>query len=192
MKKLLLIAAVLLCALPAFTLYRGDEIRDGVYSISSADFSEETTQVLNALGDNIAFYDYRVDSSVKSFSVDIWLCENGVWENSGSVCGNLDGRYTGRIGIRYDAAGCKIIIMDKDGHTSHTSFNGVDFSGVTSTGKMKIGSGESWTLNEETVLLVETGTNESEFRTFSMEEFRESGCEVGVAFTLTFSDQLLA
>ena len=50
-----------------------------VYSISPAALSDETRSILNALGDDTVFFDYKVSAEVRSFAIDIWMCENGVW-----------------------------------------------------------------------------------------------------------------
>lgn len=186
MKKLmilLLLTALLLCGCEKELAER--------YTISEAKLGKEAQQILDALDDEVAFFDYSVDSTVKSFSVDIWICEDSVWNSAGSISGNIDGNTKGRISIQYDTASSKVITFEDSGHTTYTGQQGVDFSTVTSSGMMKINDSGGIVLNEEIPLLVRTGSNDDEYRSFSMEEFRESGCKTGIAFTITFSDKIL-
>lgn len=181
---LLLLAALLLCGC--------DKAFDSAFTISEAKLGKEAQQILDALDNEVAFFDYSVDSTVKSFNVDIWICKDSVWDNAGSISGNIDGKTKGRIGILYESDRCKIITFDGTDRTTYTGHQGVDFSTVTSSGMMKINDSGGIVLNEEIPLLVRTGSNDNdEYRSSSMEEFRESGCEVGIAFTITFSDKIL-
>lgn len=50
---------------------------EDVMIIREREFSEETKKVLSMFEDEIVFFDYKVDESIKSMSIDIWTCENG-------------------------------------------------------------------------------------------------------------------
>lgn len=161
------------------------------YSIAPASLSEETRSILNALGDDTLFFDYKVSTDVCSFSLDIWTCMDGVWTSSGAVSDNIGDSREGRIGIRATPTGFDVITLDSSGYTRYSSQEGVNFSEVTTTSMMQINETKAYDLDMPVTLMVRVGTNASETRTFDLDDFQSMDCEIGYAFTLTFFNEPL-
>lgn len=162
-----------------------------VYSIAPASLSEETRSILNALGDDTLFFDYKVSADVRSFSLDIWTCMDGVWKSSGAVSDNIGDSREGRIGIRATPTSFDVITLDNSGYTRYSGQEGVDFSTVTATSMMQTKETKAYNLDMSVTLMVRVGTNASEIRTFDLDDFQGMDCEIGYAFTLTFFDEPL-
>ena len=87
MKRMVL---VILSLITIIVLVSCNNNNDDVMIIREREFSEETKKVLSIFEDEVVFFDYKVDESIKSMSLDIWICENGEWTNEDSVFGNIE------------------------------------------------------------------------------------------------------
>ena len=161
------------------------------YSIAPASLSEETRSILNALGDDTLFFDYKVSADVRSFSLDIWTCTDGVWKTSGAVSDNIGDSREGRIGIRATPTSFDVITLDSSGYTRYSGQEGINFSEVTATSMMQTNETKAYNLDMPVTLMVRVGTNASEIRTFDLDDFQNMDCEIGYAFTLTFFEEPL-
>lgn len=174
--------AVLLTACGGSRQERGESM-----VIKPSEFSEETQEVVKILDDEIAFFDYSVDETIKSMSVDIWIYENGEWVNGGNTLGNLK-RRDGRIAVRINDASYDIFDMNEDGHVKMSYKSIVDFQkSQTQTGS-RLSNAEKIEAGTEISLWVRLGFDAGkEIRSGGGRDFRKSDCDSGLAVTVTFS-----
>ena len=51
--------------------------------IRPSEFSEETRKVLTIVEDELVFFDYEVDETIRSKTIDIWQYQEGQWVSAG-------------------------------------------------------------------------------------------------------------
>lgn len=154
--------------------------------IKPSEFSEETQKVLE-LFDDIMFYDYTADETIKSYTINMWVYEDGEWINEINSSGNTD-KLDNQIAFRFTDTGYELFTIDENGHVKHTSpdiYNG--FSDTRQQASTSLSESTEIVLNTEIPLWVKIGNNED---TISIsKDFRDSICTAGVAVTVTFSDK---
>lgn len=57
--------------------------------IAPGEFSAETENVLKLFEDELQFYDISLDKSARYQKVSIWTCRDGIWQESGRICGEI-------------------------------------------------------------------------------------------------------
>lgn len=155
--------------------------------IGRSEFSQETNQVLQIIDDEIAFFDYSVDDSVKSLSIDIWQWQNGSWNNLGQIIGDIgDSR---QIAIKLDENSYEIFQITKDGHTKSSYPNTADFSKSGMKSDYRLSNTATIEINKEIPLWVRLGTDKNFMEADSSIEFRNADCNAGLAVTITFLDK---
>lgn len=162
------------------------------FVVQPAALSEETTQMLELIAgdEEIVFFDYTTDGSAASYDIDLWAIQDGAWQNHGGIVGNLEGRESGRFGIRLLDDSYQIFAIDESGHSIYTSEDPVDFSAegmMVGTGRLS--DSTEIMLDEEIVLLVKLGTDKNSLAIGPLEKFRDADCSAGLAITLTFSGE---
>ena len=157
--------------------------------IKPSDFSEETMQVIDILGDDVLFFDFLVDDSVKSYSIEAFVYKDNTWQDYGITASNIDDT-NNRIAIKSDAEGYDIHTMDDSGIIGYNSDAVYDaFDSTTQQGSYKITSATDIIMDEEIVLWSKIGNNGNGLAITS--DFRNADCTAGMAFTVTFSDEVL-
>ena len=156
--------------------------------ISESSFSEETQEVLKILDDELIFFDYRVDDTVKSASVGLWMYENGTWVSQGQVIGDLNAKDC-RIAVRINENSCDIFHVEESGHTKSHYVCAADFSGSKLVANTRLASPTPIQLNQEIALWVRLGTDQNTMAAGNAQNFREAACNAGIAVTITFSNQ---
>lgn len=154
--------------------------------IQKSEFSQETQEVLKIMENEITFFDYEVDETIKSMSIDIWTYKDGKWINPGKTDGNVDGDKK-KIAIRQNQNAYDIFTIDQAGYTKYTFDNIVDFSECTMQTYFRMPHPTSIKADEEITLWVNLGTTKDALT--SGENFREADCNTGAAVTITFSDE---
>lgn len=159
--------------------------------LQPTEFSQETADVLNLFGEEVAFFDYCIDDRVKSYSIDVWVCQDGKWTKCGKYYGNTQEK-EGRFAIRITESGYDLFeIVDSGFVKSHYPDMPADFSGlkggILST---RLSHAVPIQPEEEILLWIKAGMEEPEEQgtVFSIEqnEFRKTLCDVGFAVTATF------
>lgn len=193
MKKILRIGFLIILAVTLTACAGKGKAEQHTMEISRSQFSEETQEILDMLDNEIAFFDYHVDQSVKSMAINIWTYESGEWLDSGAVLGNLPSE-EGRIAVRINDNSYDIFHIEEDGYTKSThhhdsSLEDSNLLFVTH----RLSDSAPIALNEEINLWYRLGTASNTFRTNSdaSYNFREADCDSGLAVTITFSDQLV-
>jgi len=184
MKKLLLMfmAAVLI-----LTACRSSSKNDTML-VRPSEFSEETKSILNLFDDELMFFDFMVDETVKSFSINIWVFKDGNWSEGSGIRGDMDGlkkQIAIRVGEDYD-----LYEITENGHNKYNFPKvGTDFSLSTAIASNKISQNTSIVLNKEIPLFVKVGTDKNRLKADIMGDFRNIDCNAGVAISVTFSDK---
>lgn len=166
-----------------------DAAQNETMTIKPSEFSEETQDVLKIMDDEISFFDYSVDETIKSMRIDIWAYEDGKWTGAGNSYGNLKGS-TGRIAVRINDATYDIFDIDESGYAKTSCESIVDFeksktktmSSLSHPTKIEPGKEISlWVkLGFDTLEAVSPGTAGN---------FREADYDSGLAVTITFSTE---
>ena len=153
-------------------------------TIYPTEFSAETTKVLDILDDEVMFYTYITDETVKSIDLQIWFYENGEWTSAGNVKGNKE--MTERdIVLRVKDGEVDLIQVSETGQSKYTFPVTQDFSGSLMTVEERLQTTEPIVLEEEIVLYYKAATDDNAIR--SETDFRELNCSAGMALTITFS-----
>lgn len=156
-------------------------------TIRPAEFSEETQQILDILENEVVFFDYSVDESIKSVSVELWTNEGDGWTSLGRSLGDVEPG-AGRIGVKLSGKNYELYTMGESGH-SKTSYDGL--SGLESMPSIlgsRLSESMDITADTEIELWMRIGVSSSaSFSTFS--NFRSASCDAGVAATITFSSK---
>jgi len=153
-------------------------------TIYPTEFSAETKKVLDILDDEVMFYTYITDETVKSIDLQIWFYENGEWTSAGNVKGNKE--MTERdIVLRVKDGEVDLIQVSETGQSKYTFPVTQDFSGSLMTVEERLQTTEPIVLEEEIVLYYKAATDDNAIR--SETDFRERNCSAGMALTITFS-----
>ncbi|MGI6028926.1 MAG: hypothetical protein ACOX81_05920 [Candidatus Heteroscillospira sp.] len=162
----------------------------GLY-IAPSEFSEETEDVLKLFSSELQFYDLSFDDSVQSFSMDIWLYEDGEWVDAGGTHGGRD-FLPERFALRMLDTSCDIYIIDDDGSFTKGSFplTAIDPGESFALSSWHPDAKTELELNQETALWVKRWLKGSSMEaSYSETPFRDAPCDAGIAVTLTLSDQ---
>ncbi len=152
-------------------------------------FTDETTEVLSLFDDEIAFYDYIINDSVKSVSFDIWVYEDDIWVNYGKTQSNVS-NLNSKLAFKITDNVFSLFNFDESGHVEYTTPKlDVDF---TETAMQVFGwerNSVDIELNKEILIYSKYGTDENTFRT-NDSDFRSVACDKGIAVTVTFLGEL--
>lgn len=159
--------------------------------IGPSEFSEETQKVLTIVDDELAFFDYEVDETIRSQSIDIWQYKDGQWVSAGGSQGNLDER-KGQIAIRLNDASYDLFDIHDSGHTKYSSKSVVDFSPATSRSSKRLGEPTTIQAGAEIPLWVVLGYEGDRIEVSNAAgDFRQADCVSGLAVTVTFYEEAL-
>ncbi len=186
MKKFLsLIISATLCLSITACSNQG-QTKEETMVIKPSEFSEETMQVIDVLGDDVLFFDFVVDDSVKSYNIEGFIYKDNDWQDYGKTSGNIDD-INNRIAIKLDEEGYDIHNIDDANVRSYNADGTYDaFDSTTQQGSYKMTSITDIIIDEEIVLWSKIGNNGNGL---SMnDDFRNADCTAGMAFTITFSD----
>ena len=158
-------------------------------AIRPAAFSEDAQALLGLLNDTeeaLVFFDYTVEEPIRSVSTEVWKYEDGSWERSGHVFGNIEpGEY--RMGFRLTPSSYEIFDISETGHNTYTYQDTVDLIGCAAAFSTQLGDPREIVCGEEIPLWLKAGSAGGSIDG-SLEDFRSVGCTAGLAVTITFSD----
>ncbi|OOB79320.1 MAG: hypothetical protein ATN34_02690 [Epulopiscium sp. Nele67-Bin002] len=184
MKKLSLIMLLSMFTLAAC----GTE--ETIMYIKPSEFSGETTKVLGLFDDELYFFDFVVDETVKSKEIVFWVYENNKWIEAGKVYGNV-GSLEQQLILSFRGMGCEIHLVDETGSSafSYPQFN-TDFDSALSVGWTSLSYETEIELNQEIPIYIKTGTDKMDSHSMA-DDFRTQYCTTGLAVTVTFSDKIV-
>lgn len=180
-----LLVLVLLLALTACAASAPSEQQKTMY-LRRSEFSEETTRVLALLDEELIFFDFSVDDTVKSATVECWVYEDGAWVSEGGINTKITVR-DNQIALHMKDDSYSVFIIDESGHSKYTAPE-MDF-GFENTAQQLSSIADSPTpivVSEEIPLWVKIGNDKGAIA--STMDFRTADCSAGVAFTITFYD----
>lgn len=190
MKRVILIALLAIMSVLLVSCNNSDKnhikVSDNTMIIQQSKFSEETQEVLQIIDNEIAFFDYEANETIKSKSIEVWTYKDGQWINSGGTHGDINPGKK-RIAIRLNQYSGDIFEIDETGYTKYTYDNAVDFSECTMQTNFRLTNPTNIEINKEITLWANLGTSKNALS--SSENFREVDCDAGVAVTITFSDK---
>ena len=160
-------------------------------TIRPSEFSQETKKVLTIVEDELVFFDYEVDETIRSKTVDIWQYQDGQWVSAGCAFGNLDSP-KGRMAVRINKAGYDIYTINDDGFVRHSYDSQVDFSQVSAQSAKRLGEPTAITAGVEIPLWVQLGYEDDRIDTRNATgDFRQADCDEGLAVTITFYEEAM-
>lgn len=187
MKKLISIAVMVFITM--MTACMQPVTKDKAAIIKPSEFSEETQKALELFDDDMMFFDYTVDETIKSFTISVWSYEDGEWMNKGDSLGNID-TVDNQIAFRFNDTGYELFTIDKNGHVKFSApdvYTG--FSDTMQQTSTCLSNPTDIVLNTEIPLWVKIGNNKDGISI--SDNFRNSDCTAGIAVTVVFSDKVL-
>lgn len=158
-------------------------------TIKPTEFSEETIKVLDLMDDEIMFFDYTVDETIKSTTIDAWVYKDGEWESVSRSYRNVS-KADNQVAFRYIEPKFELYVIDETGHVKSTSPEmPVGFADTKHQISTRLQQPTKIALNTEIPLWVKIGNNDD--RISIDDNFRDSNCTAGIAVTITFSDKTL-
>ncbi len=179
------ILAIILLILSSCT--GNNYLEDDSMTIKPSEFSDETNQILNLIDDEMAFFDYNIDETIKSISVELWMYENNTWQSIGKIYGNTDSN-SGRLAIRINDASYDIFEIDENGHTKSSYESTVDFEKSNAITGTRLSNKTKIETDKEITLWTKLGSDDTSMISSSA-DFRHSECDTGLAVTVMFSDK---
>lgn len=180
-----LLALALLLALTACAAPAPGGQQETMY-LRRSEFSEETTRVLALLDEELIFFDFSVDDTVKSAAVECWVYEGGAWVGKGAISTKITAPEN-QIALQMKDGSYSIFIIDESGHSKYSAPE-TDL-GFKNTTQQLSGIADSPTpivVGEEIPLWVKIGSDKDTLA--STMDFRTADCSAGVAFTITLYD----
>ena len=156
-------------------------------TITKTRFAQETEDILKLLELDGGFYDFKVDGTVNGFSMNVWVLTNGEWVSSGEINGKIENRQ-GQVGVQLLRDGCNFFQLNGGGHTKYSVKYETGLNQCTATSRLSLGSEEITIIEagKEQVLFLELGWKDAANHQVT-QDFRNSGCDAGVAATITFT-----
>ena len=165
----------------------GNREREGMW-IAPGEFSAETENVLKLFEDELQFYDISLDKSARYQKVSIWTCQDGIWQESGRICGEIaDASWQLAVRLLDDRADVYTICGEeyKKSTYPHLPAAGEDSETAMET---SIQTAVSLEFDQEIPLWVKVAGKDV---TEIPEDFRNLPCSSGTAVTFTVSEQPL-
>ncbi len=166
-----------------------EEVVEETMVVKPSEFSEETKQVMSIFNEEILFFDYKVDESIKSYAIKNFIYVDGAWQDYGSTSANIeDGE--NRMALKFDETGYAIYNVATNGYNGFKAASPYTaFEETTNQLAYEISAPIDVVPGEEIVLWAKIGSNEDGIGMSS--DFREADCTAGMAFTITFYDEFL-
>ncbi len=183
-KKLLLLVLTLTLAAGLCGCEKGLE----PMQLQAAPVSEETRQVLDLIDNELTLWEYRLNDGAYTMVADLWVCQDGSWEKTNLLTGPAAGQ--AEFAMRLTASQAELIILEETGTTRYAIPCPVDVtsaSGVCSYSSLT--SGSTISSGAEIPLLARLGwDNSADPVPTDWQNFQDSGCDTGVAVTVTFTE----
>lgn len=160
----------------------------GPMELRAVPVSEETRQVLDLLDDALTLWEYRLNDGSYTMMVDLWVCQDGRWETTNLLTGQAPGQ--AKFAVRLTTSQAELSFLEESGTSRYsipcpvdvTSASGVcSYSSLTSSSTLSAGA--------QVPLLARLGWDDSTAPVpADWQNFQDSGCDTGVAVTVTFTE----
>lgn len=156
--------------------------------LRAAPVSEETRQVLDLIDNELTLWEYRLNDGTYTMVVDLWVCQNGSWEKAQFYPGAAASE--GRFGVHVTSTKVEYITLAEDGTCRYGTDCPVDVTSQSGTCSYSSLTGESVIEpGREIPLLARLGwDNSADPVPTDWQNFQDSGCDTGVAVTVTFTE----
>lgn len=188
-KSAFIIIVLLSVLLTACGSNQKEAARNKTMIMKPSEFSEETKEILKILDDEISFFDYSVDETIKSIRIDIWAYKDGKWIGAGNTFGNLK-ESDGRIAVRINDTSYDIFDIDETGYVKSSFESIIDFNKSKTKTSSSLSHPTEIEPGKEISLRVKLGFDTAKaVSTGTAGDFRESDCDSGLAVTVIFSTE---
>lgn len=155
--------------------------------LRTAPVSEETRQVLELTDNELTLWEYRTDGGSYDITMNLWICRDGSWENARFFPGAAAAE--GRFGIRITGSTAEYIDLAAEGTSRYSTDCPVDVSRDSNAWSYSSRTGEAVIEpGVEIPLLARLGWDEStDPIPTDWQNFQDSGCDTGLAVTVTFT-----
>lgn len=197
-KKITLIISVLLIGIFLTYYFINISLNKRVenMTIQKAYLVKEVRDLLLIFQDEIQFFDYKVDDSIKAVSIDLWEYNQNEWENIGNVFSDINNLKENknklfRIGLKIDNNIFNIYnISNKKVSKSGYKYN-VNFEDMMTTFYGFLLDTQKIEPNKEIVLYHKIGRKDDYLKMEDtiIDNFRNIKCDKGVVITITFLDK---
>ena len=177
-----------LLVLILFTSCSGKEA-DLEMRIAPSELSQETRDVLAAIGDETVFFDYQVDGTVQSVNFRVLVYEDGEWVYGGGAEDDVAADGIGRGGFRLREEGFDIITVTDSGYTRAALEIPLGFSDSMLIGTAKLTQARVIVPEEPLALFVKAGTEQNRLSVIEPEDYQSMDCDAGVAIEAVFSTE---
>ena len=163
-------------------------------TIKKAYFSKETRKLLSLFQDEIQFFDYKIDDSIKVVSIDLWEYNQNDWENIGNIFSDINDLKENklfRIGLKIDNNIFNVYNILDENISKYTYKYNVDFEDMITTSYGFLPDTQEIKANKEIVLYYKIGIKENylDLEDNIIDNFRNIKCDKGVVITITFLDK---
>ena len=196
MKKIICVlsAVLILFSMCACAPKQQDSMQQAGMIIRPSEFSEETKEVLDLIDadDEIRFFDIKLDDSVKSCYMTLWVYQNGEWKQAGQTKAAAE-LSQARLAVRLTENSCDLYLGDGNGNSKYSTpvLEG-NFENSVSKLDQIVDREIPLELNKETPVWVKIGTNTNSIEIGgNMDDFRQIDCDAGIAVTFTVSDKAI-
>ena len=163
-------------------------------TIQKAYLVKEVRDLLLIFQDEIQFFDYKIDDSIKVVSIDLWEYNQNDWENIGNIFSDINDLKENklfRIGLKIDNNIFNIYnISNKKVSKSGYKYN-VNFEDMMTTFYGFLLDTQKIEPNKEIVLYHKIGRKDDYLKMEDtiIDNFRNIKCDKGVVITITFLDK---
>lgn len=169
-----------------------DILKDDVMYIEKVKFSKETEQILSLVDEELLFFDYKLDNTIKSIKIDFWSYIDGNWTSFEGYSSNLEltKKRDDRIGIKINDNNCYVIYdFKKNDYLMSVFEKSIKFENPEILSKRNLGYIRIEP-NKEIVLFEKYSYDDREKQEFNkFGDFRNEKCEKGLVVTITFFDK---
>ncbi len=156
-------------------------------------FSKETQEVLDLIGD-VYFYDFTLNDTLKSYTLDFWTCADGQWAHESVAMDNFSALKHACLGFQVLDEGIVLYDFNENGTTKMTSDIPLrpDPGPGYGVGSYHLGNEQAIEANRE-IILCQYLVSQSDGRIYTGElgSFAPGHYSAGTALTITFYDHPL-
>ena len=155
--------------------------------VTPSEFSQETRDVLAAIGDETAFFDYQIDETVQSVRFYVKIYENGAWIDGGSTENDVSVDGTCRFGLRLGEEACEIFVLNEDGWMRASLSLPEGLADFPLAGTIKRTMAREIVPEEPITLLVKAWTDQDILGSVDLDDYQAGEYEAAVAIEAVFS-----
>ena len=159
----------------------------GSSSISPVSFPKDTQEILSLFGD-VAFFNCSIDPSLDAGQVEVWTCQDGIW-TSRIIADNFSNEGISRIGLNFEKeTGELTVFLINETATVTIPVSDVPYRNTIAYASAPLNEKVSVVSGQEITLYACLGYESGQWTGSQLTDFHNSGCDDGVAVTITFDE----